>query len=128
MKPFKTISLLLCTALIAFTILGCTATTNVTVPITIINASNDTYTLWVGHDETIRASNDLVGGGARPDSISLSATGPSQEKPQNIDDQLKVHVAKDGKRISSQKLAVNMPYTYDMALTVTWDGKSFTLK
>jgi len=127
-KRIGLLSSLVSISLVLVILTSCTATMDVVVPLTLSNTSSSTYTIWIGHDTEISPANDITAGSARASTVTLNAKGSSVDHPKDLSDTIKVNVAQDGKLLSTQKLAVEMPYDGAMSLTVIWDGHSFSIQ
>lgn len=100
----------------------------VTINVYLVNSSAETYNLWIGHSSEINPVNDVASGSSNVWTVTLKANGYKEDRMDKIDDKILVNVAKDGGKVTADKVFVQRKYTDGMTLSIVWDGKSLSLQ
>jgi hypothetical protein len=122
MKKLITYLIIILSLLILY---GCDVPTDVTIPVYLTNSADSTYNIWIGHASEVLPINDVAPGGSIPYSVTLKGMG-KQDDPNRFDDKITVNVAKDGTKISTEKISVTGPIKESLILN--WNGSSFSLQ
>lgn len=113
--------------ILAFT--ACDYSEDVTVSIALMNTSKESYNLWIGHTDNLTAQSLVPAGGVGTWTATMTAKGPNSDTKElkELIDSVTVNAGMDGKKISTQKLSVRVPYAPGMTLSIRWDGRSFSV-
>ncbi len=98
------------------------------VNIGITNNTNNEYNIWIGNTEDMSELTKFYPGNLRFNSIIMKAYGKDKDNLTTLKDTVILNVAKDGVKVTTQKIDLNKPFTLGMIIYINWDGSKFTIK
>lgn len=126
MKAKVKIFLLFFLALPVLFLAGCEKGTDFSLYAMLNNQAQEPYYLWIGEASKPQPSDLVAPGQFR--TINLGLSGREGDGKKYFDDNIRMHVSKDGKTVLSEK-SQHLNYNYDpgKSMYIRWSGSDFSI-
>ncbi len=94
----------------------------------LMNATDETYSLWIGDKKEPKNENKIEAAGLKFFATNVAAEKDEDNDTVHIKDRLQLNASKDGQLIAVQLIQVDQVFESNETFVIKWDGSSFTIQ